>query len=52
MILGAFDIKYMPRTSITGQVLADLVVKFAKSPLEEEVEKQDMDEKSVGMVSL
>ena len=52
MILGAFDIKYMPRTSIKGQVLADLVVKFAKSPLEEEVEKQDMDGKSVGMVSL
>ena len=26
MILGAFDIKYMPRTSIKGQVLADLVV--------------------------
>ena len=24
-ILGAFDIKYMPRTSIKGQVLADLV---------------------------
>ena len=32
-ILGAFDIKYMPRTSIKGQVLADLVVEFAKSPL-------------------
>ena len=28
------------------------MVEFAKSPLEEEVEKQDMDEKSVGMVSL
>ena len=25
MILGAFDIKYIPRTSIKGQVLADLV---------------------------
>ena len=25
-ILGAFDIKYMPRTSVKGQVLADLVV--------------------------
>ena len=24
-ILGAFDIKYMPRTSMKGQVLADLV---------------------------
>ena len=32
-ILKAFDIKYMPRTSIKGQVLADLVVEFAKSPL-------------------
>ena len=31
-ILGAFDIKYMPRTSINGQVLADLVAKFAKCP--------------------
>ena len=27
-ILGAFDIKYMPRTSIKGQVLADLVAEF------------------------
>ena len=27
-ILGAFDIKYMSRTSIKGQVLADLVAKF------------------------
>ena len=31
-ILGAFDIKYMPRTSIKGQVLADLVAEFAESP--------------------
>ena len=42
----------MPRTSIKGQVLADLVAEFAKSPLEEKIEKQNMDEKSVGMVSL
>ena len=28
-ILGAFDIKYMSRTSIKGQVLANLVAKFA-----------------------
>ena len=27
-ILGAFDIKYMSRTSIKGQVLANLVAKF------------------------
>ena len=52
IILRAFDIKYMPRTSIKGQVLADLVAEFAESPLEEKIEKQDMDEKSVGMISL
>ena len=33
-ILGAFDIKYIPRTSIKGQVLADLVAKFAEPPVE------------------
>ena len=27
-ILGAFDIKYMPRTSVKGQVQADLVAEF------------------------
>ena len=42
----------MPRTSIKGQVLANLVAEFAESLLEEEVEKQDMDGKLVGMVSL
>ena len=51
-ILGAFDIKYILCTSIKGQVLADLVAKFAESPLEERMEKQDMDEKLVGLVSL
>ena len=29
-ILGVFNIKYMCRTSIKGQVLADLVAKFTK----------------------
>ena len=38
-ILGAFDIKYMPRTSIKGQVFTDLVAEFAETPLEERVEK-------------
>ena len=33
-ILGAFDIKYMPQTSIKGQVLADLVAEFAEPPIE------------------
>ena len=41
-ILGAFDIKYMPRTSIKGQVLADLVAEFAEPLLEEEVRTQDV----------
>ena len=39
MILGAFDIKYMPRTSIKGQVLANLVAEFAETPLEETLEE-------------
>ena len=41
-ILGTFDIKYIPRTFVKSQVLADLVAEFAESPLEERVEKQDM----------
>ena len=36
-ILGAFDIKYMPRTSVKGQVLADLVAEFAECPEEVEI---------------
>ena len=51
-ILGAFDIKYMPRTSIKGQVLADLVAEFAECPEEMNVEKHGMDEKSVGVISV
>ena len=51
-ILGAFNIKYMPRTFVKGQVLADLVVEFAETPLEEKVEKQNMDGKSIGLISL
>ena len=49
-ILGAFDIKYMPRTSVKGQVLADLVAEFAEL-LEAEVKRHGMDEKSVGLIS-
>ena len=33
-ILGAFDIKYMLRTSIKGQVLVDLVAEFVEPPIE------------------
>ena len=35
-ILGAFDIKYMSRTLVKGQVLADLVAEFAEGPTENE----------------
>ena len=47
----ASDIKYMPRTSIKGQVLVDLVAEFAESPVEEGAEKQGIDGNLVGMVS-
>ena len=50
MIIGAFDIKYMPRTSIKGQVLADLVAEFVESPAENESEEHRMGEKSIGLV--
>ncbi|XP_050241917.1 uncharacterized protein LOC126690833 [Quercus robur] len=33
-ILSAFDIRYMPRTAIKGQVLADLVAEFAEPTVE------------------
>ena len=52
MILGAFDIKYMPRTSVKGQVLADLVAEFAESPEEVEMEDESMDERLVGVASI
>ena len=38
-ILGAFDIKYMPRTSVKGQVFADLVVEFTETLGEEKEEE-------------
>ena len=49
-ILGAFDIKYMPCTSIKGQVLADLVAEFAECLEEMDVENHNMGERSVGVV--
>ena len=50
-ILGAFDIKYMPQTSIKGQVLTDLVVEFAEPPVETPAELHGMEGKLVGMAS-
>ena len=46
MILGAFNIRYMPCTFVKG------VTEFAKPSLEEVTETRDMDEKSVGIISL
>ena len=51
-VLRAFNIKYMPRTSVKGQVLADLVAEFTKPLLEEISTTQNMDGKSVGTISL
>ena len=51
MILGTFDIKYMPCTSVKGQVLADFVVEFAEGPTENESNKHRMGEKSVGLIA-
>ena len=51
-VLGAFDIKYMPRTSIKGQVLADLIAEFAEPPIEIVAKEQNMDGKSVDAISV
>ena len=41
----------MPRTSIKGQVLVDLVAEFAEGPIENESEEHRMGEKLVGLVT-
>ena len=51
-ILEAFDIKYMPHISVMGQVFANLVAEFFETTLEERVERQNMNEKSIGAISL
>ena len=50
-ILGAFNIKYMSRTSIKRQVLADLVAKFIEPEIKELPSDGNMDEKLVGTIS-
>ena len=42
----------MPRTSIKGQVLADLVVEFAECPEEMEEENKKLDERSIDVISV
>ena len=50
-ILGAFDIKYMPRTSVKGQVLADLVAEFTKPEVDKLLADRNRDEKLVDTIS-
>ena len=50
-ILGVFDIKYMPRTSVKGQVLADLVAEFTELEVDELLTDRNRDEKLVGTIS-
>ena len=50
-ILEAFDIKYMPRTSVKGQVLADLVAKFTEPEVDELLANRNKDEKLVDTIS-
>ena len=50
-ILGAFDIKYMPRTSVKGQVLGDLVTKFTEPEVDELLANRNKDEKLVDTIS-
>ena len=42
----------MPRTSVKGQVLADLIAEFAEPPIEIVAEKQNIDGKLVGTISV
>ena len=42
----------MPRTSVKGQILADLMAEFTEPTLEEMSTTQNMDGKSVGTISL
>ena len=50
-ILGVFDIKYMPRTSFKGQILANLIAEFVEGSVENESNEHRMDEKSVGLIA-
>ena len=47
-----FRYKYMPRTSIKGQVLADLVAEFAGCPEEVEMGSETLVERLVSVASI
>ena len=48
---GGFDIKYMPCTSVKGQILADLVAEFTEPEVDELPSDRNVDGKLVGAVS-
>ena len=50
-ILGAFDIKYMPRTSVKGQILADLVAEFTEPEADGVLTQGEKDKKLDGNIS-
>ena len=50
--MGAFDIKHMPRTSVKGQVLTDLVSEFTEYPTRIEVEGHRLEGQQVSVISL
>ena len=43
--------KYMPRTSVKGQVLVDLLAEFTEPEADELLAQRDKDEKLVGTIS-
>ena len=51
-ILEAFNIKYISRASVKGQVLTDLVAKITEPSSDEMTEAQHIDGKLVDTVSL
>ena len=51
-ILGAFDTKYMPCTSIKGQVLTNLIAEFVEGPAENESKEHRIGEKSISLVTV
>ena len=50
--MGAFDIKHMPRTSMKGQVLANLVSEFTKYLMGIGVEGHRLEGQQVSIISL
>ena len=41
----------MPRTSVKGQVLTDLIAEFAETPVENETNEYRINEKSIGLIA-